>query len=111
MGQRLQDTKRVVLDSNGVGTVSFGPARPREKWTVQRVAVQVSSGTLEAQAKLYRGTVGVGSYISGTVTGSTGDTDDALSEVLWSGETLSVQWTGGDAGATATVTYWGEIDV
>jgi hypothetical protein len=111
VSQRLQNTQRVTLNASGSGTVSFGPARPREKWIVKRVAVQVSSTTLEAQAKIYRGTVGVGSYISGTVTGSTGDTDDGLSEVLWSGETLSVQWTGGDVGATATVTYWGDIDV
>lgn len=109
--QRLQDTKRVVLDAAGAGTVSFGPGRPNEKWTVTRIGVQVSSNTLEAQAKIYRGTVGVGSYISGSISGSTGDTDDGLEETLWSGETLSVRWTGGDVGATATVTYWGNIDV
>lgn len=111
MEQRLQDTKRVTLNGTGTGTVSFGPGRPNEKWTVTRIGVQVSSAVLEAQAKIYRGTVGVGSFISGSVSGSTGDTDDSLNETLWSGETLSVQWTGGDAGAVATVTYWGTINV
>lgn len=111
MAQRLQDTKRVVLDASGTGTVTFGPGRPNEKWTVTRIGVQVSTNVLESQAKIYRGTVGVGSYISGTVSGSTGDNDDGLEEALWSGENLSVQWTGGDVGATATVTYWGTIDI
>lgn len=111
MQQRLQNTAQVVLDSNGSGTISFGPARPNERWLVTRVGVQVSTQVNEAQAKLYRGSVGVGTYISGSVSGSTGDTDDSLNESLFSGETLCVQWTGGDAGATATLTYWGTIDV
>lgn len=111
MQQRLQDTKRVILDGSGNGTVTFGPGRPNEKWTVNRISVQCSAAVKEAQAKVYRGTVGPGTLLTGTVTGSTGDTDDGLTEILWSGETVSVQWTGGDAGATATATYWGNIDV
>lgn len=109
--QRLQDTRRIVLNASGTGTVSFGPGRPNEKWTVSRVHVECSTHTLESQATLYRGTVGVGSAISSTISGSTGDTDPDLDETLWSGETLSIQWTGGDVGATATVAYWGVIDV
>lgn len=110
MEQRLQDTKRVTINAAGVGTIPFGPGRPNEKWTVTRVGVQVSTNVLEAQAKLYRGTVSPGSYISGTISGSTGSTDDALNETLWSGETLTVQWTGADVGSIATVTYWGTIN-
>lgn len=107
----LLDTKRVTLNGSGTGTVTFGPSRPGEKWTVNRTSVLVSTQVLEAQAKTYRGSVGPGSFISGTVSGSTGDTDDGLNEVLWSGQYLTVQWTGGDANAVATVTYGGTIDI
>lgn len=111
MQARLQDSKRAILDGSGNGTVSFGPGRPNERWTIQRVSCSVSTNTKEAQFKVYRGTAGVGSFVTGSVTGSTGDTDDGLNESLWSGETLSAQWTGGDVGAQAVVTYWGTIDV
>ncbi len=109
MDARLQDTARVTLNASGVGTIRFGPGRPREKWTVTRVSCQASSNTKEAQFKLYRGSVGPGTFISGSVSGSTGDTDDTLREALNSGEYLTGQWTGGDVGAVATVTYWGNI--
>lgn len=111
MQVRLQDSKRVILAAGGVGTVTFGPGRPGEVWTVNRVSCQVGTTVLESQFKLYRGSVGVASYISGTISGSTGDTDDGINEALNAGEYLSAQWTGGDVGATATVTYWGTIDV
>jgi len=111
MRQRLQDTKRITLDGSGNASVIFGPGRPNELWTVNRVSCGVSTKVLEAQFKLYRGNVGPGSFISGSVSGSTGDTDDGLNEVLNAGEYLTAQWTGGDVGATATVTYWGDIDV
>lgn len=111
MQQRLQDSKRVTLGAGGVGTITFGPGRPGEVWTVNRISCQVSTQILEAQFKVYRGSVGIASFITGSVSGSTGDTDDGINERLNAGEYLSVQWTGGDVGATATVTYWGDIDV
>lgn len=110
MGARLQDVKRVTLDSNGYGIIRFGPGRPREIWTVQRVTCQVSSNTKEAQFKLYRGNVS-SAFLSGSVSGSTGDTDDGLNEMLNAGEFLTGEWSGGDAAATATLTYWGNIDI
>lgn len=109
--QRLQDSKRVTLSASGSGTVRFGPDRPNVQWTVTRVSCQVATNTNEAQFRLYRGNAGTSTYISGSVSGSTGDTDDGLSEVLQAGEFLTAEWTGGDVGAQATVTYWGDIVV
>lgn len=111
MQQRLQDTKRITLDASGNGSVIFGPGRPNELWTVNRVSTGVSTQVREAQFKVFRGSIGPGSYISGSISGSTGDTDDGINEVLNAGEYLTAQWIGGDVGATATVTYWGNIDV
>lgn len=110
MKQILQDTRNATVAGTGIATVTFGPQHPRHKYTVQRVSVQCSTNTLESTAQIYRGNVGRGSRISGTVSGSTGDTDPDLSEELWSGQFLTVQWTGADVGATATATFWGEID-
>ena len=109
MDARLQDTARVTLNASGVGTIRFGPGRPREHWTITRVSCQVSTKVLEAEFKVYRGSIGPGTFISGSVSGSTGDSDDGLKEGLNAGEYLSAQWTGGDVGAIATLTYWGNI--
>lgn len=106
---RLTDTASVTLDGSGNGSVTFGPKHPRQAWRVNSVSVQVSTNTKEATAQVYRGTVSPGSRISGSISGSTGDTDADLNEHLWPGEYLTVKWTGGDAAARATVTYSGAI--
>lgn len=111
MPQRLQDAKRVTFNAQGYGTIAFGPGRPNEVWTVTRVTCQASTNTKEATFKLYRGNVGTSAYITGSVSGSTGDTDDGLSERLNASEYLTAEWSNGDASAVGTVTFWGDIDV
>lgn len=109
MSARLQDTKRTTLDVTGAGNLTFGPGRPGERWIVERISVSVSTNTNEAACYIRRGLNGP--LITATISGSSGDTDDGLNESLWSGETIAVQWQGGDSGAIATATVWGTIDV
>lgn len=108
-GLRLYDSVRVTLDGSGTGTVRFGPSRPGERWRVTSVSVSTSTNTNTPVAKVYRGTPAPGAFISGTYDGAL-DTDPELNELLWAGEYLSVQWTGGDSGATATATYRGTVE-
>jgi len=103
----LHDAARVTLDASGNGQVRLGPSRPNTRWLIKRVSVQTSTNTLEPEAKIYRGNVGTASFISGTFTGSS-DSDDGLTEELHPGEFLTVRWTGGDVGATATATWSGD---
>lgn len=109
--QRLQDARQVILDGLGNGSVRIGPDRPNTKWTIERISVSVNNTTFEAQARVYRGTASPSSLISGTISGSTGDTDPDLSEELHTGEFLTVTWTGGTpGGATATAVYFGKLE-
>lgn len=103
----LRDSAHVTLDGTGAGTVRLGPGRPGVRWLIRRISVQTSSASSIPVAKIYRGGVGDASFISGTFVGSQ-DTDDGLDEELNAGEYLTVAWTGGDAGATATATYAGD---
>ena len=105
--RRLQDFRRVVLDASGRGQVSFGPQRSGTWWTIARVAVSVSTNTLEPTASIYRSVIEPSRLISSTFTGSR-DADDGLNEDVYPGDQLIVQWTGGDVGATATVSFSGE---
>lgn len=103
--QEVRDSRSVVLDGSGNGSVTFGP--DRFPWIIQRVSVRVSSNTNEPQANIYRGSVNPGSFVSGTFSG-TNDTDSNLNDgVLNIGEQYVCAWTGGDAGATATVSFYG----
>jgi len=105
MQRPLRDSRSVVLDASGTGTVVFGPSR--DPWTIQRMSVRVSSNTNEPTANVYRGTVNPGSQISGTYSGSN-DTDSQVSDnPLYPGEYYTCQWTGGDVGATATISFAG----
>lgn len=104
----LADSRVVTLDGSGQGTVTFGPGRPNTRWTITRVTVRVSSNVLEPTANIYRGTPNPGSQITGTYSGSN-DTDSEISDnPLFPGEYYTCQWTGGDAGATASISFGGQ---
>lgn len=96
----------VVLDASGAGQVSFGPDRHGVQWDITRVAVQTSTSTLVPEARVYRDSVGDATFLSGTFVGSF-DSDDSVNETLYQGERMFVTWSGGDVGATATATYYG----
>lgn len=103
----LQDSRSVVLDGSGQGVVIFGPSRPNTRWVVSRLSVQVSSNVNEPTANVYRGTVNPGTFITGTFSGSN-DTDSQVTDSpLYPGEYYTCQWTGGDAGASATISFGG----
>lgn len=105
MARPLRDSRSVVLDASGNGSVTFGPTR--DPWTIQRMSVNVSSNTNEPQAIVYRGTVNAGTKISDTYSGSN-DTDSAVNDnPLYPGEVYTCRWTGGDVGATATIAFGG----
>lgn len=94
----------VTLDGTGYGYVRLAPSG--EKWEVRRVRVECSTTTNEAQCKTYRNQIASRYVIDGTYSGSTGDTSDTPI-YLEDGQAMIVEWTGGDAGATATVTISG----
>lgn len=105
MGFPVDNNKSVTLDASGNGTVKVGPTNSGQLWHITRASVQVSSNTKEPTANLWLGNKA--KFISGTYTGSN-DTDDALNEYLGGTGYIMCIWTGGDPGATATLTIAGE---
>lgn len=105
---QLYDSVHATLDANGTATVIFGPGRPNTRWLVKGISVQASTTVLMPIANVYRGTVNPGTFITGTYDGGN-DSDNELSEVLYPGQFLSVQWTGGDVGAQVTAAYRGDL--
>jgi hypothetical protein len=103
----LNETGSVTLDSSGDGTVQLGPAGPAEHWFPTGASVKASSNTAEASCKIFIGAaVADQNYVDGTLSGSTGDSTDAVAgyEVARTRDPyIFAVWAGGDAGAQATL--------
>jgi hypothetical protein len=94
-----------VLDSSGNGFVSFQPNGKNVR--ISTLFVRVATSTKQAQALLYKGQISSSNLINNTNSGSTGAPAWGNIDLL-DGETLYIQWTGGDVGATATATVSGK---
>jgi hypothetical protein len=101
---QLNETNSAALDASGNGTVQLGPAGPQETWTPSNVSVICSTNVLEAVCKVFAGPAATSPYFKDiTVDGSTGDATDKCNLVIPKGWFVWAVWTGGDAGATATL--------
>jgi hypothetical protein len=105
---QLNVTASCKLDGSGNGTVQCGPTGTNEVWTVSVASVSASSNVSEATCKIYAGNyLGQGCFADGTTWGSTGDSTSNFSASVYAGQYVWAQWTGGDAGATATLVVTG----
>lgn len=109
----LNETAPVVLDGTGAGTASIGPISAREVWHPDVISVKVSTATDEAQCTIYVGDSPTQpNFVDGTYSGSSGDaTDRAAATLIRVGWKVWATWSGGDPGATATLTVTGTKDV
>lgn len=102
----------VTLDASGNGTVQIGPISSRETWYPANAHVSANIGkvTNEAQCIVYVGDgVGPNNFRDGTLSGSSGDTSDAISnDIIEQGQYVFAVWAGGDPGVSATLTITGE---
>lgn len=98
------ETTSVVLDGGGGGKAKLGPVGGSEVWTPSSVSVLCSSNVLEANCALFVGPSPTAPYFKDlTVDGSTGDATDRCNIPIPYGSYVWAVWTGGDAGATATL--------
>jgi hypothetical protein len=108
----LDRTVTVVLNGSGNGTASIGPLSAREVWHVSRVAVSVSTDVNEALCSIYVGDTPLARNLRDTTSsGSLGDSTDSITDTVKVGDKVWAVWTGGDAGATATLVVTGTVDV
>jgi hypothetical protein len=101
----LRVTRSATVDGTGRALVQLGPVPPWRRWSVDRVAVSATSG--DPEARLYRGEPATGNLLGGTYTGRLDTYDPARSIELHAGQSLTVEWTGGAPGSTATATATG----
>ena len=102
----------VVLNGSGGGQVQSGPALPGVAWNPSSVAVLVQpvSTTVVSQFLLYLGPPQAANFQGGTYTGDN-NSDDLALPPMYAGQVLTGVWTGGNPGATATMTLTGTQDI
>lgn len=106
----LNESAQVTLDGSGNGALTIGPLYSAQTWIPTQINVQVTTDVKEPVFKYYRGrSVGNLAYLGGTNTGSN-DNSDINGQTLHPGETFYCVWTGGDAGAIASVSLNGTME-
>lgn len=102
----LDESASVKLDANGNGTVRLGPSSTRQTWNVTQMSVRVTSNTREPTAIVYQNTKA--SILANTYSGSL---DGGPVNAIVRNGFIACEWTGGDAGAVATLFLQGTIVV
>jgi hypothetical protein len=122
---QLSENATVTLNGSGDGTARISPGQPGAPgsgvgagrnsglmWNVTGIYVSVATNVKEAQAEAF---ISYGIQSQGpddgqgqTQTGSTGDTC-TVNASLRPGDWVTVTWTGGDAGAVATMRVFGSV--
>lgn len=97
--QRFRRSLATTLDAAGDGQVTIQP--PGVDWLVTLLTVATSTAVLTPEARVYVNGTSDADLIEGSYNGArdTSDTEHPLT----AGDRLIVKWTGGDAGARATV--------
>jgi len=90
---------QTVLDAGGAGQVVIGPAGV--DWIVKLVTVSTSSAVKQPTASIYLGGVSPATLLEGSSSGSRDSSDTVY--LMQPGDLLYCTWSGGDAGATATL--------
>lgn len=104
----LNTFKQVVLDGSGNGGTSIGPTSQGEIWEAGfTAAVKCTSNIKEAACLIYCGDQAADTMFNdGTTWGSTGDSSTNTAQLV-TGQQVFAVWTGGDPGATATLSVSG----
>ena len=103
----LQVSASVVLDGSGNGSVQLGPQIAGTSWQPAAAGVLVApvSSAVVSQFKLYLGQPQPQNFLGGSYTGD--NNSAGLSVTLYPGQVITGVWTGGNPGATATLTLSG----
>jgi hypothetical protein len=104
---------QVVLDGSGNGTAKVGPLTEREVWSPTMAFVAVATNVKEAECAIFVGHDASAAYqVDSSYSGSSGDsTGRVAGRTVRQGNFIWATWTGGDAGATATITVNGTREI
>lgn len=106
----LNTAGQVTLDASGNGRVQLSPSF-NETWFVTNAAIYVSSANQIPQCLLYVGADTIPqNVVDTTFVGNQNASNRAGNYPITQGESIFAVWSGGDPGATATMSLIGTIN-
>lgn len=99
----------VVLNASGGGTAKLGP-NIGQRWNILTASVLVPTpNVLVPPCNIYIGGAPISDFfIDGTYTGNLDSTSRTAGYILSAGDFIFAVWTGGDVGAKATLSIYGQ---
>lgn len=104
MAERVSEGRTVILDAQGSGTVTLGPAGSVRGWRITRMTTYGTSAVVPVLA-VRRGS---GGPVVDTTRFGNSDVSETSLNVL-PGESLTVTYTGGSSGAAMSIYLEGEV--
>lgn len=104
----INTSNEVTLDANGNGECDLGPQGPHV-WRITVAAVSIPNAVKSPVCKVFMGRdTNPNNLIDGTFTGQLDATELVARYPLTAGERIFAVWTGGDVGAVATLSIYGD---
>lgn len=104
----LLKSATVTLDATGAGSVSVGPERGGESWSLTRIAIS-STSVLQTEVAIYRNVVSSLTQLFGSKAGNSDvASGDPPLDIPRSGR-IVLEWTGGTPGAICTAVMEGKL--
>lgn len=113
MGQelRLDTYGTVTLDASGNGTVKLGPVQG-VMWKPENAAVSTTTSVKFPKCDIYVGGSSTpGQLVDSTYTGNSDASGKVGGTVVYPGQYIWAVWSGGDVGATATLSISGTATI
>ncbi len=103
----INESSSATLDGSGYGVARLGPGRAGVTWRITSAAVSIAGPlpTEMPEVRLYLGEPSPGNELTSSYTGARNSTD--LDVLLASGQYLTAEWSGGDAGSRGTLSVYG----
>jgi hypothetical protein len=106
----LLEQNSVILNGAGNGAIIFQPQYTDQKWMPTGVSCQTTTNVKEPIFKIYHGKSAGAALLDGTYTGSN-DSTQIQNIIIYPGDGVYCAWTGGDAGAVASATISGTMEI
>ena len=102
-------TVTVTLDGSGSASAMTGPGRANVAWRVTRLTSDVSNETPLTMLQIFTNSVIPANYMDGTRRASHNVSELVTPIIIDPASRLVLQWSGGPAGAIASVSIYGDL--
>lgn len=105
----LNDSVQIALNANGAAILRIGPANVYQVWQVEAVAINCTVSSPNPVVNVYNSNNPSTQYLGGTYNGA--QNSAKIAATLHAGQQICATFTGGQAGAIATLAVQGTVNV